>query len=105
MADWDGQTSDDRQRQLRFLRGLCQDIVELRRGDHSAARLKIEQERHTRERRLAEKDHQDQMRQYNLTPEERAARIREIYGRPPLDPPTPATQPNPEVASVPEESN
>ncbi len=26
-------------------RGLCQDIVELRRGDHSGARLKMEQDR------------------------------------------------------------
>jgi hypothetical protein len=26
------------------LRGLCQDIVELRRGDHSGARLNLEQE-------------------------------------------------------------
>ena len=30
---------------LKVLREFCHDVVALRRGDHSAARLKIEQER------------------------------------------------------------
>jgi hypothetical protein len=45
LADWSGEPTAESRRQLRALRSLCQDIVELRRGDHSAARLKIEQER------------------------------------------------------------
>ena len=35
------------------LRELCSDVVALRRGDHSAARLKIEQARLERERAVA----------------------------------------------------
>ena len=50
LADCQGETTDEFRRKLRSLRGLCQDIVELRRGNHSAARLKIEQERLARDR-------------------------------------------------------
>ena len=38
------------------LRELCSDVVALRRGDHSAARLKIEQARLERERAVAEEE-------------------------------------------------
>jgi hypothetical protein len=43
-------------RWLRALRGLCQDIVELRRGDHSGTRLKMEQDRLEREREKTEEE-------------------------------------------------
>jgi hypothetical protein len=52
----------------RLLREFCADIVELRRSDHTAARLKIEQERLERERR-----------------------VRGVFGRSPEPPAEPAT--------------
>jgi hypothetical protein len=39
-----GQNPGD-QPNLKLLRTFCRDIIALRRGDHSAARLKMEQER------------------------------------------------------------
>src|SRR5215469_8651937 len=45
IANWNGEASDEFRSKLRALRELCQDIVNLRRGDHSGARLLIEQER------------------------------------------------------------
>lgn len=45
VAGWDGEMSEDYRRQLRALRALCQDIVELRRGDHLVERLKLDAER------------------------------------------------------------
>jgi hypothetical protein len=39
---WNGEATEDFCRKLRALLGLCQDIVELRQGDHSGARLKLE---------------------------------------------------------------
>ena len=44
LSDWDGEVTDEFRRKQKALRILSQDIVELRRGDHSAARLKIEQD-------------------------------------------------------------
>ncbi len=41
-------------REWRRLRALCADVVELRRGDHSAARLQLEQVRRERERERSE---------------------------------------------------
>jgi hypothetical protein len=45
-----GETSDGAEPDLKVLREFCHDVVALRRGDHSAARLKLEQERLERER-------------------------------------------------------
>lgn len=45
VSDWNGEMSDDFRRQTRTLRLLCQDIVELRRGDHNAERLRLDLER------------------------------------------------------------
>ena len=56
LAGWDGEVTDEFRRKLRTLRGLCQDIVELRRGDHSGARLNLEQERLEREREKTEEE-------------------------------------------------
>ena len=50
LAGWNGEVTEEFRRKLRALRGLCQDIVELRRGDHSGARLTLERERLERER-------------------------------------------------------
>src|SRR5580658_10401475 len=56
LAGWNGEVTEELRRKLRALRGLCQDIVELRRGDHSGARLKMEQERLEREREKTEEE-------------------------------------------------
>src|ERR1039458_7357901 len=96
---WDGEVPHEFRRRLRVLRGLCQDIVELRRGDHSGARLKMEQERDEREQKKTEEEviaHfqrwlknpavRDLICQDYVSPEERERRMREIFGRPPKSP-------------------
>jgi hypothetical protein len=40
-----GEKNNGGEPDLKVLREFCHDVVALRRGDHSAARLKIEQER------------------------------------------------------------
>jgi hypothetical protein len=103
LAGWDGELTEDLRKKLRALRGLCQDIVELRRGDHSGARLQMEQERLGREREQTEEEvitHfqrwlknpevRDLVCQKWVNPEERERRMREIFGLSPKRPETPA---------------
>ena len=101
LAGWNGEVTDEFRKKLRALRGLCQDIVELRRGGHSGARLKMEQERLERAREKTEEEviaHfqrwaknsevADWIRREWVTPEEREARLREIFGLAPKPPKT-----------------
>jgi len=96
LAQWDGNPSGTPAQNIRALRALCQDIVELRRGDHSAARLRLEQERLELDRSKDEQQIQKRIEKWlqqpeiqarlfrsNLTPEERAQRVSEILGRVP----------------------
>ena len=93
LAEWDGDPEGDVGRKLRVLRALCQDVVELRRGDHSAARLKIEQARLAQEREETEEEAVEHFRRWAqnprvrelmcgkcLSPEEREERLRQIFG-------------------------
>ena len=96
---WNGEVTEDFRKKLRALRGLCQDIVELRRGDHSGARLQMERERLERE---CEKTEEEIVAHFQhwlenqavrdlvcanwISPEERARRLREILGLPPESP-------------------
>ena len=45
LMDWDGQVSDEFRRKLRLLHGLCDNVVQLRRGDLDGVRLDLEKER------------------------------------------------------------
>ena len=96
LAGWNGEVTDEFRRKLRSLHGLCQDIMELRRGDHSAARLKIEQKRLERDREKTEAEIVEHFERWaqnpkvrdlicsdRLTPEKRAWLIRRIFGVPP----------------------
>src|ERR1035437_6315059 len=87
---WNGEVTDEFRKKLRAMRGLCQDIVELRRGDHSGARLKMEQVRLEREcekteeeivthfqRWLKNPEVRDLICQDYVSPEERERRMRE----------------------------
>ena len=89
LAGQEGNTDVDWQR----LRELCSDVVALRRGDHSAARLKIEQERLERERQQTEEDLVEHFQRWAKNPgvrdwicrdciseEERERRMREVFG-------------------------
>ena len=80
---------------LAALRGLTADVVTLRKGDHSAARLLMEREWIEIERSKNEERMKRQFEEWlkepgirerlcgkNLTPEEREQRIREIFGLP-----------------------
>jgi len=102
LAGWNGEVTEEFRRKLRALRGLCQDIVELRRGDHSGARLKMEQERLEREREKTEEEvvahfqHwlknpevRDMICKDYVSPEERERRLREIFGLAPKPPEPP----------------
>jgi len=93
LSGWDGEADEAFRRKLRVLRGLCQDIVELRRGDHSGARLAMEQERLGREqektetevvehfeRWLKNPEVRDLVCQNYIPPEERRRRMRAIFG-------------------------
>jgi hypothetical protein len=104
LAGWDGEVTEEFRRKLRVLRGLCRDIVELRRGDHSGARLNLEQERLEREQEKTEEEvveHfkcwvknpqvRDWICQNWVSPEERERRLREIFGRAPKTPDEAAT--------------
>jgi hypothetical protein len=101
---WDGEVTEEFRRKLRVLRGLCRDIVELRRGDHGGARLNLEQERLEREQEKTEEEvveHfkcwvknpqvRDGICQNWVSPEERERRLREIFGRAPKTPDEAAT--------------
>jgi hypothetical protein len=105
---WNGEVPDGFRRKLRALRGLCQDIVELRRGDHSGARLKMEQDRLEREREKTEEEVVAQFERWSenpaardlicrtwASPEERQRRLRELFGLTPKPPEPPeATAPD-----------
>ena len=93
LSGWNGAPTEEFRHQLRALRGLCQDIVELRRGDHSGARLRMEQERLDRERERTEEEVVAQFQQWAqnpamrdlicaawLSPEERRRRMCAIFG-------------------------
>jgi len=80
----------------RLLREMCGDIVELRKGDHTAERLLIERERLDLEKEKTEERIREKIEEIlnrpetkrrlcgeGLSAEERARRIREIFGRPP----------------------
>ena len=75
---------------------MCGDIVELRKGDHTAERLQIERERLQLEKEKAEKLTDEKLEELlkqpqtkqrlcgeGLSAEERARRLREIFGLPP----------------------
>ena len=118
LADWPSETTDEFQRELRSLRGLCQDIAELRRGDHSAARLKIEQERLQRDRDQTEEEVVEHFKRWarnpqvrdwicsdSLNQQEREARMRAIFGLSPEKPASPAPQSQPATNSESAKSN
>jgi hypothetical protein len=45
VSGWNGEMDDAFRRKARALRTLCQDIAELRRGDHTAERLRLDLDR------------------------------------------------------------
>jgi len=74
-----GEKNNGGEPDLKVLREFCHDVVALRRGDHSAARLKIEQERLERDRAEAEaaKKH---LEDKELTGAQKRARMLELFG-------------------------
>ncbi len=95
LSGWDGEANDEFRRKLRALRSLSQDIVELRGGDHSAARLKLEQEQLKEKQEWSEEElvsHflrwvknskvREQICEKCLSPDEEEQQTREILGLP-----------------------
>ena len=96
VSGWDGQPTEEFRQKLKVLRGMCQDIVELRRGDHSGARLQMERDRIEEKREKNDQEMvgefekwakkpavQDWLCQTWVTPRERERRKREIFDLPP----------------------
>jgi hypothetical protein len=111
LGGWDGEVTEEFRRKLRALRGLCQDIVELRRGDHSGARLSMERTRLERESEKTEEEVVEHFKRWarkpevrewisrdRLSPEEQERRLREIFG---LEPKTAGQTPTDEPDSNP----
>jgi hypothetical protein len=84
-----GRSNEEGEIDLKILRELCGDIVALRKGDHSAERLKLERERldferdQLRELREEEfwewaREHRDEICEGYLSREERMDRVRKI---------------------------
>jgi len=93
LAGWNGEVTDEFRRKLRALHGLCQDIVELGRGHHSGARLKMEQDRLECEREKTGDEVVAHFQRWvrnpvvrdlifgaQVSPEEQKRRLREIFG-------------------------
>jgi hypothetical protein len=98
-AHWNGDHSEDLHRRLRVLREICRDLVELRRGDHEAARLKIDQARFDQDREKTEEEviqyfrrwiEYPKVRETILSPDNPENALREVFG---LNQPSPALQP------------
>jgi hypothetical protein len=93
IAGWNGEPTDEFRAKLRPLRELCEDIFKLRRGDHSGARLFMEQERLEQEREKTKEELFELFRQWGnnqaicdclcanwRSPEEREHLLRKILG-------------------------
>jgi hypothetical protein len=93
LAAWNDEDGDELKRKLHPLRDLCHNVVELRRGEHDAARLKIEQARLERGRDRTEQDLIGQFIEWieypkvrdcvcaeDVNPKERRRRLRELFG-------------------------
>jgi len=96
-----------------LLRALCQDLVALRRGDHSAESLRMERERWEMERKANKEDLERQFREWAkenrdkicqgyMTPAQRIDKVREIlFGEAVPDGPPPAEGTGNEAATCP----
>jgi hypothetical protein len=91
---WHGEATPALERSLRLWHRLIRDIVVLRRGDHSRARLRIAQRRLNLQRHRAPADDAEAVQRWaadprvrdrvladQMTDEERRRKILEIYGR------------------------
>ena len=98
VSGWNGEMDDAFRRRVRALRMLCQDVVELRRGDHSASRLRMERERLEADREKTEEEVLEHFQRWAqnrtvrewiekefISPAERERRLREIFGLKPKE--------------------
>jgi hypothetical protein len=67
-AEWDNEPDSPAARQLRLLSVVCHDLVALRRGDHSAGRMKLEQEQFALMRRKVEEMKQAEFEEWASQP-------------------------------------
>ena len=94
---WDGGDAEDLRRRLRVLRDISLDLFRLRRGDHEAARLQIEQTRLDQERDKTEEEviqyfrrwlEYPKVRESILASDDPEKLMREVFGAE-ITPPTP----------------
>ena len=72
-SKWSGRDDPKLLARIRILRAFCQDIVELRRGDHDAARIRIEETRLNHETEKFESDIVEYFRRWIEFPKIRQA--------------------------------
>ena len=107
LARWNGEASVELRQKLRVLRDLCHDVAELRRGDHNAAVLKMEQSMLDRDLMSPEDDFLERFLRWAEYPKvreciydetttltEQRARLREVLGMPKEPAPGPEIQGN-----------
>ena len=113
LRHWNGEVTDEFQRDLRALRCLCRDVTQLRRGEHSAAKLDIqegwlEEKREKTEAEVVAKfeawakntEVHDWLVKTWVNPEERERRKREMLGLPPLEEPPGGGKSNVQTSAV-----
>ena len=122
-TQWSGDPSKINQRELTTLHTLCEDVTQLRRGEHSAARLQLEREAQAWRNRSAEDEALNIFLRWAREPvvkrllaqpgkslKEKTRMMRELFGLAPLPPdemtegePSPPKEPEPDPAQAKEE--
>jgi hypothetical protein len=117
LAEWDKQTTGTFQDKLRTLHSLCQDIVKLRRTDHSATRLSFEVKQQNGEEEKTDMEILARFKEWAsieevrdwickdwVCLEERERQLMEFYGyeEPPVASPAPPAEDSPEAEGFPE---
>jgi hypothetical protein len=119
IGQWDGQPNSALQKTLQTLGEICSHIEELRRGDHSAARVKLAQARTAIDGAKAEKHIFEKYREWvnqaegwqfvygpeGLTHEEQISRLANLLAGKDLSIPSPEPKDDPKINPTPVESN
>ena len=71
LKDWDGQVTEEFSKQQKLLRAMIQDLAHLRRWDHSAARVRMEQAVHAANQELTNEAFFEQFEQWAKRPQVR----------------------------------
>jgi hypothetical protein len=94
LAPWNGQADVPFGGNLRTLRALCQDVVQLRRGDHNVVRFKLEQDRREFEQEKTREVPADHFKHWTQNSPACAVHCQECVPPEDLPPSSPASEPD-----------